>query len=120
MTPERAQEIVTAINNQALYSMGVYGPDRLAPLEGISLADMIEAKRIVEEGNKTREGPGPHTIHCVPDDRLIAAAYVLQHYPSSEEAVLYVPEARRMFSDSHTHRALAVVAFTPGQEEEAA
>lgn len=65
----RALEIVGAINDRAAFGMGM--TETVRPLAGMSLADMLEAKVLVEAEDKTA---------IIPDDRLIAAAYCGEHY----------------------------------------
>lgn len=94
MTLERAIDIVTAVNGRAFVTMDL--PGDLSPLVDVSLADMLRAKAMVEQANvdarlaAEQEGGG-YVIRVVPDDRLIAAVYALDHYPNSREAVLAVP-----------------------------
>jgi hypothetical protein len=90
----RAREIVLAINARCFTTLGF--DHALTPLDGVSLAEMLEAKRIVENvnaGNKAAAAfaGGRYTINVVPDDRLIAAVYCLDHYPCSRDPVLAVP-----------------------------
>lgn len=117
MTPERAQEIVSAINARCLVTMGIEQP--MARLEGVSLAEMLEAKDIVKAQNETaksqaRDHGGGYSIQMVPDDRLIAAVYVIGHYHPSRDPILYLP-ARGLFSD---RIALAVVGMSSDDEEQ--
>lgn len=116
MTLERAREIVTAINDRCMATIGL--PAKLASLEGVSLEEMIEAKRLVENANTVNQAAakfsgGSYSISMVPDDRLIAAVYVLDHYPDSSEPILSVPGRR-----GH-QRVVAVVelAETPETED---
>jgi len=90
MSPERALEIVCAINDRCFYKMELV--DKVHSLEGVSLAEMLEAKTIVEVGNTAAMKPGGSmSIRMVPDDRLIAAAYVLDHYHPDPDAICIIP-----------------------------
>jgi len=116
MTPERAQEIVTAINARHMVSMGIDRP--LGSLQDVSLAEMLEATSIVEAKNAAaeahaREHGGGYSISIVPDDRLIAAVYVVDHYQPSREPILYLPNPG-LFTD---RVALAVVAMESKEAE---
>ena len=113
MTPERAQEIVSAINDRAFFSMGM--AEKIGSIDGVSLAEMIEAKAIVEAGNAAAPyEDGKRTIRVVPDDRLIAAAYALEHYRPSNEAIVVIPTREWPYD----RRALGVVGLEPGQGAE--
>src|SRR5690242_19762162 len=94
MTPERANEIVIAINNRAFMSMGL--AREAGALTGVTLAEMLEAKAIVKQGNAEREAEASRTgagysISSTPDDRLIAAVYTLEHFPPDNEPILCLP-----------------------------
>lgn len=94
MTPERAAEIVAAINNRAFMSMGL--ADQAGSLQGVSLAEMLEAKALVKQGNEeseagARRSGGGYSISCTPDDRLIAAVYTLEHYRPDTKPILCLP-----------------------------
>lgn len=125
MTPERAQEIVTAINARGFYTIGLWHEGRpLGSLEGVGLAEMIEAKNAVEAANAqeeahAKETGGGYTIRIVPDDRLIAAVYAIEHYPASSEPIVMLPR-RPVFADEPRHVAIAVVPIDPaaGEKEE--
>lgn len=81
MTPERAREIVAAIADRSFMAMGI--SDKSPSLEGVSLVDMLEAATVVEQANReAKTVDGMRTFHVVPDDRLIAAVYALEHYDS--------------------------------------
>ena len=114
MTPERAAEIVSAINDRALYQLGMV--QKLGSLAGVSLAEMVEAKNVIEAGNlearqrQEREG-GSITIRTIPDDRLIAAAYALEHYRPTFEAIAVVPTSEWPFD----RRVIGVFGLEPGQ-----
>jgi len=122
MTPERAREIVSAINDRCFFTMKlVESPKSLA---GVTLAEMLEAKTIVEAENDAAESVnGSYTIKMVPDDRLIAAAYCMEHYPVSDEAILVMPTSRReRFWHETERKALAIVPLNASaiEDEEAA
>lgn len=112
MTPERAQEIVSAINDRAFFKMGLV--EHVRSLAGVTLAEMLEAAGIVDAGNiaqrerQQREG-GSITINVIPDDRLIAAAYALEHFHPNDEAVVVMPTSEWPYD----RRALGVVGLEP-------
>lgn len=118
MAPERAHEIVVAINDRLLFRLGLKEPADIGSLAGVSLAEMLEAKAIVLAGNESararqvRDG-GSISIYMTPDDRLIAAAYALEHYRPDNEAVVVVPTAEWPYD----RRALGVIGLEPGQGE---
>ena len=94
MDMTRAREIISAINTRCMVTIGL--EEELKPLDGVSLEQMLLAKCMVETANRANEAAakisgGRYTINIIPDDRLIAAAYVLDHYPCSNEPVLSVP-----------------------------
>ncbi|AAL49610.1 unknown [Sinorhizobium phage PBC5] len=105
MPLERARQIVTAINHRAFFAMGI--SDKSASLEGVTLIDMIEAKARVEKENDAPPVDGKKAFTIVPDDRLIAAAYALEHYDGDKSAVAVVP-GRDMFGEP-CRKALGVV-----------
>jgi hypothetical protein len=117
MTPDRAREIVNAINNRCLFKMGL--TEKLPSLAGVSLAQMVEATQIVEAGNAARGAVrGGHTIHMIPAERLIAAVYALENYPADGDAVVLMPlHPNERFWCEHTHKALGIVAITPKDDE---
>jgi len=113
MDLERAKEIVHAVNSVAYATIGV--PNFLSPqwLEKVPLAEMIEAKALVENDNKGRpsNSDGSKSFSIIPDDRLIAAVYVLLHYDAGRAPIL---------TDSRLDRALGMLRFSdlPREEEE--
>lgn len=119
MSFDRALEIVHAINNRAFFGMGLNIVGPIGSLEGVSLAQMLEAVTVVKAHDSASEGTFPRTIHVVPAERLIAAAFVLEHYEPSTEAIVVAPTRQWPYD----RRALAVVGLEPGEgqdEEEAA
>lgn len=120
MTPERAQEIVSAINDRAFFRLGMV--EKVGSLERVSLAEMLEAKGIVAAGNaeakqRQEQVGGSISIKVIPDDRLIAATYALEHYHPDNEAVVLMPTTEWPYD----RRALGVVGLEPreaDQEEE--
>lgn len=91
----RARTIVEAICDRSWATMGV--ADMARTLDGLSLAEMLQAKTMVENSNTAsaavaRLSGERHTIYVVPDDRLIAAAYALQHYAPSRKPALQIPD----------------------------
>lgn len=117
MTLDRAREIVKAINARCFVHMGL--EHDLPSLEGVSLADMVEATAMIRNVNKVNQAAakfsgGQYSVTMVPDDRLIAAVYAIDHYPMSNEPVLALPRpgGKRLC-------ALAVVNIpVPAEEEE--
>ncbi|PWJ81569.1 hypothetical protein C7441_110101 [Pseudaminobacter salicylatoxidans] len=119
MTPERAQEIISAINDRAFFKMGLKDREQIGTLEGVSLAEMLEAKSIVLAGNdaakeRQKVEGGSISISVTPDDRLIAAAYALEHYHPDNEAVVVIPTTEWPYD----RRALGVVGLEPSIDEE--
>lgn len=77
---ERHKEIVAAINSFAMAELGI-GTANIAALKDVSLLEMIEASRALENDNKQAESVnGSKSFWVVPDDRLIAAVYAWMHY----------------------------------------
>lgn len=118
MTRERAQEIVSAINDRAYFKMGLKEAPDIGSLEGVSLAEMLEAKNTVEAGNKAaqeraKQTGGTYSVSIIPDDRLIAAAYALEHYHPDNEAVVVIPTSEWPYD----RRALGVVGLEPSKDE---
>lgn len=102
MELERAKEIVHAINCASYATMRIDGFEVPKWLEEVSLADMLEAKAAVERLDREQKPDvnGTRTFHMKPDDRLIAAVYVLLHY----DAGRYEP----ILTDARLDRALVV------------
>lgn len=112
MDIERARDIVKAVNARGFATMGL--DHELPALDGVSLAEMIEAKTIVRNVNKANAATanitgGSRTIYVVPDDRLIAAVYCMHHYPCSREPVLCVPHGQQ-------HQKVVAVLTIPNAE----
>ncbi len=84
----RAKQINEACFQHVMWGMGL--TDKEPPsLEAYSLQEMLDASRLVKADNVGRQEV---TVVC--DERLIAALYVLYHYPASSiESV--EPIARR-------------------------
>lgn len=96
MTPERASEIVGAMINLKYQTMGLPVEPSNFELSMLSLADMVEANRIVREqtstsANENGNANGRKTIQVNCDDRLTAAIYCALHYspddPSRAEVI---------------------------------
>jgi hypothetical protein len=117
VTPERAQEIVTAINNLAFFAMGMAEPEKTRPLGGVSLAEMIEATRMVAARNEAPAIDGKKTIHVVPAERLIAAAFVLSNYEGNDEAIVAHP-LRGFLAGCNRVVVVADIEQKAGEEEE--
>ena len=115
MPTEQALNIVEAINQRLMVSMGIGDDKPLLPLDGITLAQMLEATHTVETMNDraseaAKQSGGGYTIHMVPAERLIAAVFVSEHYPVSHDSILMLPPAR-----PHGHpRALLFWPVAPG------
>lgn len=64
------------------FQMGMESePPDLAPLESLTLAEMVAAVAHLRANNQIRdEATGTTTLITVADDRLVAAAYALIHY----------------------------------------
>jgi hypothetical protein len=97
MTEDRAANIVRAINQRCFVTMGV-GDGALDSLEGVSLADMLAAVAKVRAANddaeaRQRAEGGSRSIFMLPDDRLTAAVYVMEHYQDNDsgENILQLP-----------------------------
>lgn len=102
----RAIEIVRAINDRAAFTLGMV--EKVGSLEGASLAEMIEATRLVEtEDAKSVTQGYSRTFRIIPDDRLIAAAYCAEHYDVSIGTIIILPE------QDGDRKALAVVSLGP-------
>jgi hypothetical protein len=81
MTIEAAREIVRAcVRNRMAISMGTEVP----PLPQVSLAEMLEANRIVEEAREYIDAEGVKRIMMIVDPRGIAASYALEQYGGME------------------------------------
>jgi len=82
MTPERAREIVDKCNAHIWYGMGI--SENVPPsLAEYSLAELMAANHMMagEAGTTdNHDGTKSLAVHC--DDRLVAALYVLYHYPA--------------------------------------
>ncbi|RWP64864.1 hypothetical protein [Mesorhizobium sp.] len=96
MTYEEAEKIVGAINYRAFFAMGLAEPSKVVSLEGVSLAQMIEATAVVKAENRraeahAKEHGGGYTSCVIPADRLMAAAYVLENYDPDGEAIVMSP-----------------------------
>jgi len=117
MTPERAQEIVAAINDRCFFAMGMVEPGKIGSLKDVSLAEMIEATAAIKAENAcaqahAREHGGSYTTKVIPADRLIAAAYALEHYHPDNEAVVVVPTTEWPYD----RRALGIVGLEPEKD----
>ena len=101
MPLDRAQEIVVAINERALHHMGL-PINREIDLASVTLPEMLEAVAVVQAENKRVEaaakGTGTsYSRRVVPAERLVAAAYALQHFdadPGETEPLVSWPGKR--------------------------
>lgn len=120
MTRERAHEIVGAINDRCFVTMGFKQLIEIRSLEKITLAEMIEAKSVVEaENDSAQYVDGTKAISMTPDDRLIAAAYCLEHYEMSKEAIIIgSTNGRERFEFETEIKALAIVPIKHEDEED--
>lgn len=92
MTIERAKEIVGRMLDVRYAAMGIPGRTFPEPLD-CSLAEMVEANRIVAEFREpTENGYRTLGMHCA--DRLIAAIYTLWHYDPDREPIAWIPHGR--------------------------
>ncbi len=91
MALNRAKAICAAINDRCFFNIGI--TETVGSLKDLSLAEMLEAKRIVKNKNRSADlENGVRAISLIPDDRLIAAAYTLEHFHADEEeSVISVP-----------------------------
>ncbi len=83
MDSERAEEIRSAVYGRAMHRMGFREEWCRETLPECTLAEMLEAMRIVEAEGKNQSGA--RTIRMTVDDRQIAALYALEHYGGPEE-----------------------------------
>lgn len=100
MSYERACEIVEACTALGVYHiLGDRGRE-LRSLKDFSLAEMVEAQRVVKETEdaRTKPGAGPQTYHTVCADRLVAALYVATHFPGDDPSnvnpICLLPDGR--------------------------
>lgn len=100
MAYERAVEIVEACTANGVYHMlGDCGKD-VPSLADYSLAEMVEAQRVVQETEVDRQKPDGKTrsFHTVCADRLVAALYVASHYPGQDgrdvDPICLLPDGR--------------------------
>lgn len=103
MDYERAVEIVGACVQNGVYHMLGDNGRPVPSIASYSLAEMVEANRIVREVDLATQEPGsgPRTIHMTCDDRLTAALYVAAHFPGSDPAdpdiICLLPDGRGVF-----------------------
>ena len=122
MDLERAKEIVSAVNDRCFFKMELV--EKVGSLKGVSLAEMLEAKRVVQDNNHDGEARqkvegGSRSISMTPDDRLIAAAYVMEHYPVDTEAIVILPTTRlEAFSHEASTKGLAILPIKQDGAEE--
>lgn len=83
MELDHAIELVGAVNSFAYYAMGLQEP---RSIKNATLAELMQARDVVEAQNRRREGAtGTKTLMCVPDDRLIAAVFTARHYEAQDQ-----------------------------------
>tara|TARA_R110002012_G_C11673164_1_gene613289 strand:+ start:4059 stop:4430 length:372 start_codon:yes stop_codon:yes gene_type:complete len=81
MTPERAIDICRRINARYFLALGLSEQPQLPSLEGVTLAEMLEAAEQVRKINALSAlRPGASTVYVVPADRVIAAVYTVANY----------------------------------------
>ncbi len=108
---DRAIAICDAISDRVFFPMGLVATAR--PLEGVSLDEMLRAAALVRQANRDAKAVnGTTAYHVVPDDRLIAAAYVLQHYDAGDDQVA-VPGA-----EEGTVKVLGIAVLPLNQEDD--
>lgn len=92
MSEARALEVTAACVAHNLAREGLRDGE-LPDLSGVSLADLIEANRIVRElpGVKGENGMVSKPFNC--DDRFVAALYVALHYDGDDDAQAVTPVA---------------------------
>lgn len=103
MTLERAREIVGAcVQNGVFLHLGARSGE-VPSLASMTLADMVEANRLVQASNRESNTPDGvrRRIQTVCDDRLLAALYVAHHFPGSApdecEPICLLPDGRAVF-----------------------
>ena len=85
MTRERAQQIVDACAAHTWYDMGIR-EEPPPSLQEYSLRELLEANEMMagKDGKtKNPDGSTNSALHCA--DRMVAALYVLYHYPPVRE-----------------------------------
>jgi hypothetical protein len=84
MTRERAQQIVDACAAHTWYDMGIR--EELPPsLQEYSLRELLDANEMMSGPVGKSQNPDGSTntsLHCA--DRMVAALYVLYHYPADK------------------------------------
>ena len=100
MNLDRAKQIVGAITDRSLFKMGFLEGRPVGSLEGVSLAEMLDATAAVEAENEraaeeARQSGGSYSIMSVPAERLIAAVYAVEHYTASSDAIVAMPHPKR-------------------------
>lgn len=87
MELDRAKTIVQAVVARSLLTLGIGKLESLPSLKGVSLDDMIRAAaRLRHHEEPSTDGKGKR-FYVIPDDRLIAAVYTLEHYHPGGEAI---------------------------------
>ena len=85
MTLHEAKDLNGLMVTAGLWNLGLPNRGEYPDLQPYSLAQMIEAARLVRAGNDEEDKkPGNHTFTTVCDHRLIAALYVHAHYGVSQ------------------------------------
>lgn len=84
MPLERAKEITSLCSQHALYNLDVI-EKQPASISKYSLAELLEANKIVSEDNGTKNADGTTStqIHC--DPRFTAALYTAYHFPGEPQ-----------------------------------
>jgi hypothetical protein len=101
LTTERAIEICAAICQRAFHAEGLWDQP-MTSLEGVTLGQMLEAAALVERENTRQSAASKVVLHVVPDPRLIAGVFTLEHY-SNQVCVASRP------SETEGHRWMVVV-----------
>lgn len=112
MPLERARELCSIVNSYAYATLGVKAATPLP--KDVSLFDLVQAREIVERENKRLETApadgGSRSFYMLPDPRLIAAVYAIEHYPVGPQAIILRPATKEeAFWNETNFVALAVV-----------
>lgn len=85
LTLDRAIEITGAICERSFHTLGLWDVGKpMASLEGVSLGQMVEAVALVNRENEKPSDGNGKTIHVIPDQRLVAAVFTLEHYEGTQ------------------------------------
>lgn len=79
MDLDRAKRITGWCIANKMVTMGV-GDDSVPDLDGISLAELLEANHMVKADNGEKNEDGTTSMQMFCDDRLVAALYTFYNY----------------------------------------